>query len=62
MFEPLERFTSHCIALIQRIDDDDDKLIIVPPGRMYSNEQIVALTEFQERFFHSVIIRATCQR
>ncbi len=62
IFEALDRFTGDCIALIQRIDDDDDKLIVVPPGRMYSDEQIVALTEFQERFFHSVIIRATCQR
>ncbi len=60
VFEPVDQFTGHCIALIQRIDDDDDKLIVVPPGRMYTDDQIVVLTEFQERFFHSVISRATC--
>ncbi len=59
VFEPVDHFTGQCIALIQRIDDDDDKLIVVPPGRTYSDEQIVALTEFQERFFHAIIIRAS---
>jgi len=61
VFEPLTCFTGHCIALIQRIDDDDDKLIVVPPGCIYTDAQIVALTEFQERFFQSVIKRAPCQ-
>jgi inorganic pyrophosphatase len=57
VFEPVETYTGRCIAVIHRLDDDDDKLIIVPDGRFYSDEQIVALTEFQERFFQSVIIR-----
>lgn len=58
VFEPVQQFTGHCIALIHRLDDDDDKLVVVPTGREYSNEQIMALTEFQERFFQSVIICA----
>lgn len=57
IFEPVATFFGDCIALIQRLDDDDAKLIVVPPGRIYSDAQIVALTEFQERFFQSVIIR-----
>ena len=58
VFEPLETFKGKCIAIIHRTNDDDDKLIVVPKGKNYSNEEIRALTEFQERFFESEIIRA----
>jgi hypothetical protein len=33
-------------------------LAVVPPGRSCDNAQIRALTELQERFFGSVILRA----
>ena len=57
VFEPLETFKGKCIAIIHRTNDNDDKLIVVPEGRNYSNEEIKALTEFQECFFESEIIR-----
>ncbi len=57
VFEPIEEFNGKCIAVINRINDNDDKLIIVPGDKNYSNEQIEALTEFQERYFKSKIIR-----
>ena len=57
VFEPLKTFKGKCIAIIHRTNDNDDKLIVVPEGRNYSNEEIRALTEFQERFFESEIIR-----
>ena len=57
IYEPLETFTGKCIAYIHRTNDDDDKLIIVPENTNFSNEQIKALTAFQERFFESEIIR-----
>lgn len=57
VFEPLETFRGKCIAIIHRTNDNDDKLIVVPEDRTYSNEEIRALTEFQERFFESEIIR-----
>ena len=57
VFKPLETFTGRCIAVIQRSDDDDDKLIVSPDGKDYSDEQIFALTEFQERFFESSVTR-----
>lgn len=57
VFEPLEEFEGKVIAVIHRINDDDDKLVVVPNGKNYTNEQIKALTEFQERFFESIIIR-----
>lgn len=60
VFEPVTHFTGYCLAVIQRIDDEDDKLVIVPPGVVYSRDQIVALTEFQERFFQSTIVYAAC--
>ena len=57
VFEPIKYFTGKCIALIHRIDDNDDKLVIVPTNKNYSNEQIEAIVEFQERVFKHIIIR-----
>lgn len=57
VFEPLETFRGKCIAIIHRLDDNDDKLIIVPENKSFSNQEIRALTELQERFFKSEIIR-----
>jgi inorganic pyrophosphatase len=58
IFEPVPEFTGQCIAVIHRLDDDDDKLVVVPEGKSYSDDQIRALTEFQEQFFQSTIIRS----
>ena len=57
IFEPVDEFTGKCIAYIHHTNDDDDKLIIVPEGVEYTDDQINALTEFQERFFKHEIIR-----
>jgi len=57
VFEPVKSYIGKCIAVIHRINDDDDKLVVVPEGKNYTDEQIRALTEFQERFFESEIIR-----
>ena len=57
IFEPLREFTGICVAVIHRLDDDDDKLVLVTENKAYTDDQIRALTEFQERFFKSVIIR-----
>ncbi len=58
-FEPVEKSDGKVIAIIHRIndDDDDDKLIVSKDGKEYSDDAIRALTEFQEKFFESVIIR-----
>lgn len=55
--KPLETFSGKCIAVIHRTNDDDDKLIIAPEGKDYSNEEIIKLTHFQEKYFESEIIR-----
>jgi len=57
VFEPLAEFEGRCIAIIRRTDDNDDKLVVVPEGKEYTDDQIRALTEFQERFFSSEIVR-----
>lgn len=57
VFEPVEEFEGHVIAVIHRTNDDDDKLVVAPKDVEYSDDAIRAMTEFQERFFESVIIR-----
>ena len=54
--DPVETFRDTCIAVIRR-PDDDDKLVVAPPGKDYSDEEILALTEFQERFFEPTVLR-----
>ena len=55
--KPLEEFTGRVIAIIHRTNDNDDKLVVMADGRNYTDEQIRALTEFQEQYFESVIYR-----
>lgn len=56
VFQPIETFSGTYIAVIQRVNDEDDKLVVVPRNKDYSTPQILALTEFQERFFESRVI------
>ena len=59
IYEPIEAFKGKCIALIHRLNDNDDKLIIVPENKSFSNNEIRVLTEFQEQYFKSEIIRSS---
>jgi len=54
-FSPIDTYTGKVIAIIHRTNDNDDKLIV--SNKEYTDDQIRALTEFQERFFESIIIR-----
>lgn len=54
---PIETFTGRCIAVIHRTDDDDDKLVVVPEGMNFTDEDIRAQTNFQEKYFKSEIVR-----
>lgn len=56
VFEPVSEYTGKCIAIIHRTNDDD-KLIVVPSDKNYTDDQIDALTEFQEAYFEHIIIR-----
>ena len=56
--EPVERYKGKCIAVIHRTNDDDDKLIVIPQSiDDISDEDIKKLTNFQEQFFTSEIVR-----
>ena len=55
--EPLDSFEGEVVAIIHRTNDNDDKLVVMKEGRNYTDDQIRALTEFQERWFDSEIIR-----
>lgn len=57
VFEPVDEFEGHVIAIIHRTNDDDDKLVVAPKDKNYSDDAIRALTEFQEKYFESIIIR-----
>lgn len=57
VFDPLDTFDGTCIAVLHRLNEDDDKLIVVPNGANYTDDQIDCLTEFQEKFFKHIIIR-----
>jgi inorganic pyrophosphatase len=56
-YDPVEEAEGKVIAIIHRTNDDDDKLVVSKDGKYYSDDAIKALTEFQERFFESIIIR-----
>ena len=55
VFEPVEEYEGNVIAIIHRTNDNDDKLVV--SNKEYTDDQIRALTEFQEAYFESVIIR-----
>ena len=55
--KPIKNFTGRCIAVIHRTNDNDDKLIVVPEGENYTDEEIRELTNFQEQYFKIEIIR-----
>ena len=54
-YRPLKEYKGKCIAVIHRENEDDDKLIIA--NNNYSNSEIRLLTDFQEKYFKSEIIR-----
>lgn len=55
--KPLDTFEGRVIAIVHRLDDDDDKLVVMEDGRNYTDDQINALVEFQEKWFKTEIIR-----
>ncbi len=55
--KPVKEFIGKCIAIIHRTNDNDDKLIVVPEGFDISDKEIRDQTNFQEKWFKSVIIR-----
>lgn len=57
IYNPVNEFEWKCIAIIKRLNDNEDKLIIAPENFSFTNQQIISLTEFQEKFFDIKLIR-----
>ena len=56
--EPIKEMKGKCFAIIHRDDDDDDKLVVAATDKIdYTDEEILSLTSFQEKFFKSRVIR-----
>jgi inorganic pyrophosphatase len=55
--EPVKVLEGLCIAVIHRLNDDEDKLVVSGAGETFTDEQIRNLTDFQECFFRSEILR-----
>ena len=55
--KPLDEFDGKVIAIIHRTNDDDDKLVVAPNGADFSDEEIRKVTNFQEQWFKSIIVR-----
>ncbi len=49
--EPLRTFYGRVIARIHRLNDIEDKLVVAREGVVFSKEEILRLTKFQENFF-----------
>lgn len=55
--KPLETFTGKVIAVYHRYNDVEDKWIVAPEGMDFSDEEILAQIDFQEKFFDGVLMR-----
>ena len=55
--KPLETFAGRVIAIYHRTNDKEDKWIVSLDGRDYSDGEILAAIDFQERYFQGVLIR-----
>lgn len=56
--QPLDEFEGKCVAVVHRTNDDDDKLVVVPKdAENITDEEIRKQTDFQEKYFQSVIWR-----
>ena len=52
---PVSEFSGNVIAVIHRIDDVEDKWIVAPENVTFTKDEIIKLTDFQEKYFKSEI-------
>ena len=55
--EPVNEFTGKVIAVWHRYNDVEDKWIVSADGRDYTDEEIAAKVEFQEKYFDGELFR-----
>ena len=52
---PVKEFDAHIIAIVHREDDVEDKLVGVPEGINFAEDEIAAAVHFQEQYYRSYI-------
>lgn len=54
--KPIKEFTGKVVAIIHRLNDVENKWIVAPEDRAFTKEEMLKLTDFQERYFDIEII------
>ena len=54
---PIEDYEGKVIGVYHRTNDNEDKWIVSVDGKDYSNEEILDLIEFQEKYYEGRLIR-----
>lgn len=52
---PVEEYEARIIAIVHRENDIEDKLVAAPEGMSFSEEEIRAAVDFQEKYYLSHI-------
>lgn len=52
---PVEEYEARIIAIVHRENDVEDKLVAAPEGMSFSEEEIRAAVDFQEKYYLSHI-------
>ena len=55
--KPVESFEGRVIAVLHRYNDVEDKWVVAKDGTDFTDEEILALTGFQEKYFDTEIFR-----
>lgn len=53
---PVAKFTGKVVAVIHRLDDAEDKWVVAPEACSFTQKEIMAQVDFQERFFKTEIM------
>lgn len=53
---PISKFQGKVIAIIKRLDDIEEKWVVAKDDYLFSKEEIINQTYFQEKYFKSDII------
>jgi inorganic pyrophosphatase len=54
--KPIKSISGTVIARIHRENDVEDKLVVAPQGASYTEDEIIRLTEFQEKYFDITVV------
>ena len=53
--EPVERFTGRIIGIAHRENDIEDKLIMAPPDKKFTRDEVERAVHFQEQYYNTQI-------